>query len=137
MKKKQDDSPEMKRRKSKNSHWICYKRSAGRCALWQIAVVASVGFILRRNVFKLLLEDGLTDRSRLRWWTKGVTGGNWTTPTKETTVENQRKDERVIRRGLGEAEVVFWRGTGAEAQGCGEMMMLMDAGANATDDGDE
>lgn len=44
-------------------------------------------------------------------------GGNWTTPTKETTVENQRKDERVIRRGLGEADVVFGEGLALKPRG--------------------
>lgn len=64
MKKKQKDNLEMKRRKSKNLRWTCCKRSAGTCALWRIEIVASVESILRWNVFKLSLEDGLTDRRR-------------------------------------------------------------------------
>lgn len=46
MKKKEKDKVEMKKRKSKNLHWTCCKRSEGMCALWRIAIVASVESVL-------------------------------------------------------------------------------------------
>lgn len=89
--------------------------------------------VFRWNVFKLLLEDGLTDQtaSGFRWWTKGVIG------RRPQGRSPWKIDERTSRR-LTEAKGCFRRGAVAEAQGCGETMMLMadtdadaDVGANA------
>lgn len=70
MKKKEEDRVEMKRRKSKNSHWTCCKRSEGTYALWRIANVASCGIVFRSTgVFDRWLGDRLTV-SGFRWWTE-------------------------------------------------------------------